>query len=480
MDEIIVKVPASHKGLAAALAAVVNRVVTFETQGQALGPVDYRAHEVALADDCGRIEREAHAISLASLDVNRPRIWIDGALHYRVGRYPGGYKCRTGEVQVMRSLYRKAGGRTREGEYAAAVNTVSLRSGAIEGEWLPETASAMAHRVARGTSREAAEASPVEHTLPYSRSSFERVGHAVGAAMQSGRIDIEEALIAEVEIPAEARSVSVAMDRTTLRMEEPMKRPVGRPRNGAPKRPVAVMWRMAWTATVTLHDEHGEALSTIRYGRMPHEDGESLAETIASDALALKQRRPDLRIVTLGDGGADVQGLLERHVDEETFGCRIHRLIDFWHVIEKLAAAAAVIASSVAHKDELVAEWRRRLCVRSSAPSTILEELRASGQQHVTVGKAKPVHEAITYFENQAVLMTYPEARDLGLPIGSGNVEATCKSLFGLRLKRPGARWHDDTGGEVVIMRAHQLSNRWKRATELALPPPRVEIRRAA
>ena len=96
------------------------------------------------------------------------------------------------------------------------------------------------------------------------------------------------------------------------------------------------------------------------------------------------------------------------------------------------------------------------------------------------VGDACPVHDAITYFENQAGLMDYVTARELGLPIGSGNVEATCKSLFGLRFKRPGARWRDATGEDVVTMRAHQLSDRWHRASEIALTKPRVEIARAA
>ncbi len=114
MDEIILKIPASHKGLATALSAVVDRITSFEEKGRGLGAVDYRAHEIALADDCGRIEREAHALSLASLDVNRPRIRFDGVLHYRVGRYAGEYNCRTGALEVMRSLYRKSGGRTRE------------------------------------------------------------------------------------------------------------------------------------------------------------------------------------------------------------------------------------------------------------------------------------------------------------------------------------------------------------------------------
>jgi len=60
---------------------------------------------------------------------------------------------------------------------------------------------------------------------------------------------------------------------------------------------------------------------------MPHDDGEDLAEALASDALALLKRRPNLKIVTLGDGAGDVQGLLEKHVDEETFKRPIHRLV---------------------------------------------------------------------------------------------------------------------------------------------------------
>lgn len=479
MDEIIVKVPAGYKRLAEAMQALATRVSTFEESAQQQRSVDYRAHEAGLADDCGRIECEAHGISLRSLDVDRPALRIDGVLHHNVGRHEGLYKCRAGEVSVIRTLYRRSG-RKRDEPYPAAVNTVSLRAGAIEDEWLPDTACAMAHRIACCTSREAAATSVVERTLPYSRSSFERVGHAVGAAMREKRVEIEEALIAEMEIPAAACSVSVALDRTALRMEEPGKRPVGRPRRDAPKRVVVLAWRMAWTATVTLHDEHGDALETIRYGRMPYEDGESLAEAIASDALVLKKRRPDLAVVTLGDGGADVQGLLERHVDDESFGCRVYRLIDFWHVVEKLAAAASLIAPSEAANKELLAEWRRRLCLRRDAPSTILAELHASGREHVVVGKDKPVHNAITYFENQAALMNYPEARRRGLPIGSGNVEATCKTLFGVRLNRAGARWHDETGGDIVTLRAHQLSNRFQRATALALPPPKVEIQRAA
>jgi hypothetical protein len=472
VDEIIVKIPARHKGIADAMRAMVDAVTRFETEAPRQRGIDYRAHERVLAGYAAQMEREAHAASMSALDVGAERIRINGVPHVRVlEAEPATYKTRVGPVEVARSLFRPEGKRN-----AKTVNTVTLRSGAIEDEWLPEAASAMAYRLARGTSREAEQAAVVEGTLPYSHSSFERIGHAVGTKMVEQRIEIEEALIAETPIPKEAASVSVGLDRVALPMEEPRARPPGRPRKGAPKNPIEVVYRMAWAGTVTLHDSEGNALSTIRYGRMPQEDGDSLAEALASDALALVQRCRRLKVVTLGDGADDVQALLAKHVDDASFRRPVMRLVDFWHVIEKLGDALAIIEPDETTRKERLAEWRRRLCVRRNAAETILGELRASGRENPS-NKECPVHAAITYFENKAALMRYADAREAGLPIGSGNVEATCKSLVALRMKRPGARWKSKSGGEILTMRAHFLSNRWGRAAELALPAPRHEIR---
>ena len=197
--------------------------------------------------------------------------------------------------------------------------------------------------------------------------------------------------------------------------------------------------------------------------------------------LRLLANKPRLRLTLLCDGGPEMWNLLAAQFDRETFGRRrIYGLVDFWHTVEKLAAAAKVIEPKDA--DKLRTRWKLRLLNASSARAEILHELRASEADHVIAGDAdnKPVHEAITYLVNNAGRMDYARARKLGLPIGSGNVEATCKSLVNLRMSRSGSRWKIDTGEHILRLRALALSDRWDAAMDLTLSPPKPRIRRAA
>ena len=74
----------------------------------------------------------------------------------------------------------------------------------------------------------------------------------------------------------------------------------------------------------------------------------------------------------------------------------------------------------------------------------------------------------------------YSAARRNNFPIGSGNVEATCKSLVGLRMNRSGSRWKTLTGEDVIQLRALALSDRWDAAMALTLKPERTLVRKAA
>lgn len=161
-------------------------------------------------------------------------------------------------------------------------------------------------------------------------------------------------------------------------------------------------------------------------------------------------------------------------------GSTLNEIVDFWHLIEKLHAAAAVIYNDEATAKATVREWRKKLRRRSSAIAEILQELQASGCELKRHGGEQPVHQAITYLRNNGHRMNYASALRKGLPIGSGNVEATCKTLVGQRMKRCGARWKSTTGEHVLQLRALGLSDRFKDAMRKLFETQRTSVRTAA
>ena len=470
----MIEVPQELNGLGVAMAAMLAAVTEAKAQAAVKGgrAMDYAAVERALGAAAAQTEREGHRAVLQALDVDRKAVVIEGAQHRRVGRESATYYTMAGAVVVERALYREAGKRN-----AKVVDAVSLRAGVVADGWLPQTARAMAHEVQKATSREAEASAKETGRLPYSRSSFERVAHAVGAVLVATHLTVEDALIEAYVVPAEARCVNISLDRVSVPMEEPRKRPRGRPKKGAAKRPVARNFRMAYCGTVTLHDGEGNALQTIRYGRMPQGDAVGLCEGMAGDVVALLGKRPGLKVALLCDGAAEMWNLLRTHFLVEVFG-EVHELVDLCHIIEKLGKAAQVIHGAE-KRGAVTQAWKLRLLNRSSAASEVLAELKATGQEHQWDGDEQPVHDAITYLTNHAARLDYAQARRLGLPIGSGNVEATCKCLFNVRLKRSGSRWKETTGEHIVQLRALALSDRWGAALELMLRPLRKAVRAA-
>jgi hypothetical protein len=154
----------------------------------------------------------------------------------------------------------------------------------------------------------------------------------------------------------------------------------------------------------------------------------------------------------------------------------VHYLVDLWHLLEKLGKAARLIAGADG-AERMIHRWRLALLNRADAARTIALELWRSGRRHTRVDGARPVHEALTYLLNHSERMNYAHARRSGLPVGSGNVEATCKSLVETRMKRAGSRWKTETGDHILQLRALELSDRWDHALALTLAPLRKAVR---
>lgn len=475
-DQILIQVPSELKSMVAPIRALLDSAKATMRTCSSGRAVDYVAIEQTVEDITAAVERSTHETILRSLEVDRPHVTIRGKRYRRVGHGLGTYYTKAGEVKIRRALYRKSGERR-----GKAVDAISLRVGAVGDGWLPRTAEAMAFLLQQGTSREAEAAAKMSGRLCYSRTSFERIPHDVAERYLIHQADIEDLTIQAFEIPEHAFSISVSIDRVSLPMEEAGKKPVGRPKKGAAKKPILRNYRMAYCGCVTIHDSEGHAIQTFRYGTMPAKDAEQLCWRMSNDVGWLMDQRPDLQLMLLADGAHEMWHLLELYFTEDVFG-KIHRLVDFWHAIEKLSPAAKVIHGAKEGKETLD-RWCQLLRRNSKAAETILQELEGTGREYSKVQDKYPVHEAITYLTNHArdeARMNYAAARRENLPIGSGNVEATCKCLVETRMKRAGSRWKTETGEHLLQLRSLALSDRWQPAMELLHARYRTSVRSAA
>ena len=76
--------------------------------------------------------------------------------------------------------------------------------------------------------------------------------------------------------------------------------------------------------------------------------------------------------------------------------------------------------------------------------------------------KRQALDELATYLTNQGDRLAYDRFRAAGYDIGSGRVEAACKHVVGVRMKRSGMIWSDDGAQDVLSLRAVRLNGQWE------------------
>ena len=89
-------------------------------------------------------------------------------------------------------------------------------------------------------------------------------------------------------------------------------------------------------------------------------------------------------------------------------------------------------------------------------------ERKLRAKPHPSKAQKEAVRTERKYFRNQRKRMDYARYLELGLPIGSGVVEAACKTLATQRMKRSGMSWGDGKQA-VLTIRSLQQSDRWER-----------------
>jgi hypothetical protein len=415
---------------------------------------DLEAFEHELHALLMEVEAEAVGEELDRFDVNIPVVMIDGVAHRRVLRSEQTYLTAAGPVCVTRTLYSTR----QEGE--RAVCPLDLRAGIVEGLWTPLAAKQASWAVAHLTPQEAADLFAQVGNMRPSKSSLDRLPKQLSERWEQHRIEFESALRAEESIPADAVTVAVSIDGVQVPMKEG-KRQEKRARAVAagklPKGPAG--YQEAGCGTLSYYNEGGVRLGTLRFGRMPERKKKTLKKQLAAELQSAFDQRPGLRLVKLADGTRDNWDFLAKELPAG------EQVVDFYHAAEKLHAAM-VAAYGEGHPVGEAQFAALRLLLRDDDDG-VEKVIRALRYQRDRYPRRRVISNALGYFRRHRRRMRYAHLTAQHLPIGSGVVEAACKTLFTQRLKRSGMRWSGDGGQAIATLRSLAQSNRFERGWRL-------------
>jgi len=91
---------------------------------------------------------------------------------------------------------------------------------------------------------------------------------------------------------------------------------------------------------------------------------------------------------------------------------------------------------------------------------TLVASLRSIGSQKPELGDH--IQTEANYFENNAERMRYPLFRSRGFFVGTGVMEAACKTIIGGRLKRSGMFWTVRGANSIIALRCCRLSRKFE------------------
>ncbi len=206
--------------------------------------------------------------------------------------------------------------------------------------------------------------------------------------------------------------------------------------------------------TQTKVDEEGHPVrdpeSTTYVGAI--ETAEAFGRRIYAEAIRRGLTRA-AKVIVIGDGAPWIRGIAEEHFPGAV------PIVDLYHARQHLADLAKTVyaVGRVRSKQWLAARVEELDAGAVEAVVTSLRRLRPPEQ----IAKDQR-NKAIDYFQTNRQRMRYAEFRRQGFFVGSGVVEAGCKTIIGQRLKRSGMHWTVRGANAIIALRCCQMSGRWE------------------
>jgi hypothetical protein len=206
--------------------------------------------------------------------------------------------------------------------------------------------------------------------------------------------------------------------------------------------------------TQTTADREGRPVrdegSTTYVGAI--ETAEEFGERLYAEARRRGLDRAQ-KVCVLGDGAVWIWNIAEEHFYGAT------QIVDLYHAREHYwNVAKAIFGGDV----KAIALWteQRRKELDNGEVEQVVQAIKQLSASH---GHAREIcQRESSYFEKNKKRMRYDEFRRQGLFVGSGVLEAGCRTVIGQRLKQSGMHWSVKGANSIIALRCCLLSNRWE------------------
>jgi hypothetical protein len=207
--------------------------------------------------------------------------------------------------------------------------------------------------------------------------------------------------------------------------------------------------------TQTRWDQQGYAIrdpdSTTYTGAI--ETAEQFGKRIYVEAWKRGWSRAQKKVV-MGDGAEWIWNLADQHFPGAV------QIVDLYHARQHLwDLARKLYPNDPVNQKAWMKVHQRRLLDKGKIEKLVLS-LRSTESHHDEV--REKLRTEADYFERNADRMRYPRFRWEHLFVGSGVIEAGCKTVIGSRLKKSGMFWTVRGANSIIALRCCHLNGRFE------------------
>lgn len=292
--------------------------------------------------------------------------------------------------------------------------------------------------------------------LDVTTKAVERTAEAIGENIAAhDRVEIQRAtqLGLPIVVGAPIPILYVQMDGTGVPVVK--KETVGRKgkTDGQPAHTREV--KLGCVFTQTKWDEEGYALrdpdSTTYTGAI--ETAEEFGKRIYREAWNRGWSRAQKKVV-MGDGAEWIWNLAEQYFPGAI------QIVDLYHARQHLWELARKLQPNDEVNQKAWMKLHQRRLLDKGKIEKLVGALRLIDSHNPEV--AEKIRTEAEYFQRNAERMRYPQFRRQHLFVGSGVIEAGCKTVVGSRLKQSGMFWTVRGANAIITLRCCHLNGRFE------------------